>query len=190
MGKWKETQHMKCKVGPYSYRDYSPSGWDVETQTCTLFIDAGHTGPGSQWAKQLKSGDQFSYMGVGSSHQYPVRGKRLVFLGDETAIGHFLAMQQLAGDGAAISGAIAVSERHHREEFAHYFAQSGLLPLDKVKPGAYYELEDWVMGVGLTEPAETVFYLAGHIPAMVRIRKLLKESGVGSGRLKLQGFWN
>jgi NADPH-dependent ferric siderophore reductase len=190
MGKWKEAQHMKCKVGPLSYRDYTPSGWDVDTQTCTLYVDAGHTGPGSQWAKKLQRGDQFSYMGVGSSHHQPIAGKRLVFLGDETAIGHFLALQQLAGDAATFTGAIAFSERHHQEEFALYFAQSGLHPLNKARSGEYYELEDWVMESVLADPSETIFYLAGHIPAMLRIRNLLKERGIGRGQVKMQGFWN
>src|SRR5438045_1888995 len=62
MSKWQEAQHMKCKVGPLAYRDYTPSGWDAETRTCTLFIDAGHEGQGSRWVKKLKTGDTVYYL--------------------------------------------------------------------------------------------------------------------------------
>jgi len=38
---------LEIKVGVLSYRDYTPSGWDAETHTCTLLIHAAHDGPGS-----------------------------------------------------------------------------------------------------------------------------------------------
>jgi len=188
MSKWSWTQHMKCKVGPFIYRDYTPSGWDVETQTCTLFIDAGHDGPGSRWVKALNPGDTLSYLGVASSHQQPVSNKRLVFLGDETAIGHFFALQQLAGAHTPISGAVVIAEKHHRDEFSQYFSRLGLQPLHK--DGEYRALENWISDYAATEASDTVFYLAGYTPAVVRLRKLLKKKGYDGSQIRAQGFWN
>lgn len=190
MEKWKVAQHMKCKVGPLLYRDYTPADWDAETQTCTLFIDAGHLGPGSHWARSLKSGDKIEYLGVGSSHQAPVAGKRLVFLGDESSMGHFLALQQIAGNYASVTGAIALTEKNHQEEFDHYFSSYGFHALDKGDCGSYRELEDWVMEPGLLKSTDTVFYLAGQVNAMSRIRRMLKDRGIERGRILLQGFWD
>jgi NADPH-dependent ferric siderophore reductase len=188
MSKWSQTQHMKCKVGPFTYRDYTPSGWHAETQTCTLFIDAGHDGPGSRWVKGLQPGDTLSYLGIASSHQQPVSNKRLVFLGDETAIGHFFALQQLAGADTAISGAVAIAEKHHRDEFSRYFSRLGLQALHK--DGEYRALEDWVSEFVVTDFSDTVFYLAGYTPAVARLRKLLKRKGYDGGRIRAQGFWD
>src|ERR1700761_9194326 len=122
MSKWTSAQHIKCKVGVLSYRDYTPSGWDSETHTCTLLIHAGHDGVGSHWAKALRPGDPITYRGVGSSHHQPSGDQSLCFLGDETSIGHFLALQQLAKPGVTIKGAIVLSEQHHQQEFHDYFS--------------------------------------------------------------------
>ncbi len=187
MSKWDQTQHMKCKVDSFTYRDYTPSGWDAETQTCTLFINAGHDGPGSRWVKALQPGDNLSYM-VASSHEQPVSNKRLVFLGDETAIGHFFALQQLAGAGTAISGAVAIAEQHHRDEFSEYFSRLGLAALHK--DGEYRALEDWVVDLNAGDPSDAVFYLAGYSPAIARLRRLLKSKGYGGSQIRAQGFWN
>src|ERR1700722_15814905 len=129
MSKWDKTLHLKCKVGAWAYRDYTPAGWDAETHTCTIWVYAGHDGPGSRWVRQLMAGDTIAYRGVGSSHHQPSPGRPMVFLGDETTIGHFLAMRQLAGKDARISGAIARSEPHGREEFDSYFRDWDVKPL-------------------------------------------------------------
>jgi len=189
MSKWQQSQHMKCKVGPLAYRDYTPSGWDAETRTCTLLIDAGHEGPGSRWVKGLKTGDTVSYLGISSSHHQPAPGKRMVFLGDETAIGHFLSLQQLAGKEARIDGAITLAHRHHQDEFARYFSGLGLQTLSKGSAGNYAALEEWVSGLGPADGNDAVFYLAGYIPAVVRLRKLLKGKGYSSRQVRCQGFW-
>ena len=186
MGKWQRTQHMKCKVGSLAYRDYSPTGWDIETRTCTLLIDAGHEGQGSTWIRGLKVGDIVQYMGVSSSHHEPTPGKRMVFLGDETAIGHFLSLHQLAGHEACIDGVITLAHKNHREEFNRYFSGLGLQTLDKNGTS----LEEWVAAFDTNEGDSTIFYLAGYIPAIMKLRKILKAKGYNGSQIKCQGFWN
>jgi NADPH-dependent ferric siderophore reductase len=190
MSKWQQAQHMKCKVGPLAYRDYTPSGWDAETRTCTLFIDAGHEGQGSRWVKGLRPGDTVSYLGIGSSHHQPAPGKRLVFLGDETALGHFLSLRQLAGEEARIDGAITMAHQEHQHEFSRYFSGLGLRPLGKDSSGDSRELEEWVADLDPADDGDTVFYLAGYIPAVVRLRKLLKGKGYSGSQVRCQGFWD
>src|ERR1700761_908103 len=92
MDGWNEVNYMKCKVADFTYRDYTPSGWDAETQTCTLYIDANHAGPGSQWANQLKTGDEIGYIGIKSTRQTPVNTSAVICLGDESSLGHLFAL--------------------------------------------------------------------------------------------------
>lgn len=192
MHDWKGAQHMKCKVGPLTYRDYSLTGWDADTRTCTLIIDAAHQGPGSHWARSLKKGDAVDYLGIGSSHQGPVRGKHLVFLGDETAIGHFFALQQLAGDSAIICGAIAMAEKSHRSAFKEYYPGVGLEPLNKRNGSDFTALEDWIGSFNNDAPdtiPDTMFYLAGQVSVVVGLRKALKKKGYSGSQVNAQGFW-
>jgi NADPH-dependent ferric siderophore reductase len=189
MSKWNSAQHIKCKVGGLSYRDYTPSGWDAETHTCTLLIHVAHDGPGSRWARGLRTGDQLSYRKPESSHHHPVASK-MCFLGDETTIGHFLALQQLAKPGTAIGGAILLSEPHHQQEFHDYFRGWDVAPLRKQGDGDYRELGDWVGALDTREHADTVFYLAGYIPGVVDLRRQLRRKGFSGGQVKTQGFWD
>lgn len=193
MSEWVSTQHIKFKVGNFVYRDYTPAGWDAETRTCTLIIHTAHEGPGSRWGKGLRVGDSVVYLGVSSSHQQPVSNRPLVFLGDETTIGHFLAMQQLAGDTAKISGAIVLAEDHHLDEFEQYYPGWGLQGLRKGASREYRELDAWVESLAGSwselDLKDTMFYLAGYSREVARLRKLLRQKGIGAGQVKAQGFW-
>lgn len=188
MQDWTSAQHIKCKVGRLAYRDYTPLGWDAGTSTCTLLIHTGHEGMGSSWARQLRTGDSVVYRGIGSSHHQPVEGRELVFLGDESAIGHFLALQQLAQPGSVIAGAVALSEAHHRQEFHEYYLGWQLEPVSKRADRR--ELEKWIEGWAPQEHRDAVFYLAGHIPSVLRLRKLLRRKGFERSQVLTQGFWD
>ena len=190
MSRWNSAQHIKFKVGAWAYRDYTPTGWDAETRTCTLILHTAHDGRGSRWGKQLLPGDTIDYLGVGSSHQQPVAGRPLVFLGDETTIGHFLALQQLAGKDMMINGAILMEEPHHQNEFGQYFAGWSVESLHKNDGRGYRELEEWLGGLSFSEHRDAMFYVAGYSPAVGRIRKLLKQKGFAGNQVKAQGFWN
>lgn len=189
MSRWDKALHLECRVGKQTYRDYTPSGWDEETRTCSLLIHAAHDGPGSRWAKRLKEGDTILYRGVGSSHHVPAPGREMAFLGDETAIGHFLALRQLAGKDARITGAIALSEPHHREEFDQYFAGWEVKPVQKTEGQDYQALGRWVEGLRLTEHSDTVFYLVGRGRTVSGLRRLLRQMGFARDQVRIQGFW-
>lgn len=183
MSDWELAQHIKCRVGPLTYRDYSLAGWDEETHTATLYIDAGHDGPGSRWAQLVKPGDTIQYAGCGRSHHAPVVGTRLIFLGDESSVGHFLSLQQLLPHPAVISGAILLAEAGHRQTFYDFLR----LPIDPVC--SRKALSEWVGDTGCVDD-ETVFYVMGNTLMVQEVRKTLKEKGVERKGIKVQGFWH
>lgn len=209
MSGWTQAQHLKCRVGPFTYRDYSVAGWDEETRTGTLYVDAGHDGPGSNWAKSASAGDVFQYAGCGRSPHAPAASARPVFLGDESSLGHFLSLQQLLSNQTPIpnqlpvsgqapvgqppapnqpllSGAIAFSEPAHRRCFADYLR----LPLEPVcgRAGAWQGLRDWLGGSGCLT-GDAVFYVAGNMEMVQQARRLLREKGVAGKDIKVHGFW-
>lgn len=188
MHKWTHAQHIKCKVADYEYRDYTPCGWDAETSTCTLIIHTGHDGAGARWARGLERGSIFSYVGIGSSMQRPVENAHLVFLGDESAIGHFLALHQLANRPLSVTGAVAFETPEHLDIFPEYFCDFGSVQAISKTPGHDSNaLLQWVAGRHFY--SNTIFYLAGKIPVVVQLRNLLKAQGYSGGQIKAQGFW-
>jgi NADPH-dependent ferric siderophore reductase len=114
----------------------------------------------------------------------------MVFLGDETTIGHFQALRQLAGKDASIGGAIALAESHHQQEFGEYFPGWKVEPIQKRHAHDHHELSGWIEGLKISDHSDTTFYLAGHLPSIIRIRKLLRERGFAGGQVQAQGFWD
>lgn len=56
--------------------------------------------------------------------------------------------------------------------------------------GNYRELDEWVEGWEPREHPDAVFYIAGYIPAVVRLRRLLRRKGVAGRQIQAQGFWD
>ncbi len=188
MSQWQEIPYIKFKVDGLTFRDYTPSGWDAETSTCTIFVDAAHNGPGSTWARMLQKGDTVSYLKTGTTNQKPTPTSAIVALGDESSMGHFLALQKMVLPHTRFSGSIVIGNDHHRQLFNEYF-WTPLEPVARKDVYGHQSLMEWVIGQRYTLE-NTVFYLAGNNTMVAQLRKLLRGQGYPSGQIKVQGFWD
>lgn len=184
MSGWTRVQHIKIKVANGIYRDYTPAGWDADIRTCTLYIDAVQDGPGSNWVKLLKPGEEITYVGVGATLHKPVEDKEMIVLGDMSSIGHYLALQQLA-QNKQLNGAIAIGEESHCEEFSKYFTWK-VQPVIQDNIGGFDSLLNWTKDINLTN---SDIYISGHIPTCVLLRKELKRRKDQPNGIRAQGFW-
>ena len=182
MDNWNKPQHMKCKVATGRYRDYTPAVWDDTTKSCSLFIDTAHEGPGAQWARSLRSGDPFIYLGIDSAGKAPVDSPEQVFIGDPSAIGHFFALMQLTNGLGKISGSIIVKHEQHREAFEASFPSLSISTVCSTKEIA----GNTTM---IRADPDKQFYLAGNSMMVHELRKLLKQQGIAVHRIHAQGFW-
>jgi NADPH-dependent ferric siderophore reductase len=187
MQRWHEVPYIKFKVADFTFRDYTPSGWDAETCTCTLFIDAAHNGPGSAWARRLSKGHMVNYLKIGTSHQAPVETSAIIALGDESSLGHILALQQMALPANRFTGAVLIANENHRSLFNQYF-RSPIAPVARQNSYGHHSLIQWVMDQQYTLE-NSVFYLAGNNMMVSGLRKMLRQQGFSSSQIKAQGFW-
>lgn len=185
MQSWQTVQHMKIKVADMTYRDYSPAMWDSKQNTCKLFIDAGHPGAGSNWVRQLRKGDVFTYLGIGPTPHKPVVAGEMFCLGDASSIGHFLALEQLTKNGGDFSGIIALNNIQQQLEFERYL-NTNLETVVSKKESLSSSLAVEVTQRRLTD--ETVF-IAGNISDVTQLRKEIKQQPKFKGTIKAQGFW-
>jgi NADPH-dependent ferric siderophore reductase len=177
MDKWTSVQHMKTK-------DYTPASWDVETQTCTLYIDASHDGDGSKWVAQLRKGDQICYLGIGGTNAKPVDGKQILCLGDSSCVGHFLALEQLVGKGN-IAGALVIKEENHRAEFASYFDTL----LEAIPPKLSNNIDNLHNWLKEQQWGSNAIYIAGNVPMVVGLKQKIRSLPDFDAAVKVQGFW-
>ncbi|NCD68680.1 ferredoxin reductase domain-containing protein [Mucilaginibacter agri] len=189
MAHWSENiPYIKFKVAALTYRDYTPSGWDAETSTCTIFVDAAHNGPGSLWARGVQKGATISYLKVGETRHYPIGTASVIGLGDESSLGHMLALQQTVIPTGRFSGAIVIGNEGHRRLFGEYF-RSPLQALARNDTYGHHSLNQWLISQQYSLD-NTIFYLAGNNIMVDQLRKLLRQQGYHSGQIKAQGFWS
>ncbi|WP_183581085.1 SIP domain-containing protein [Mucilaginibacter sp. X5P1] len=188
MYQWTEIPYIKFKVETFTYRDYSPSGWDAETRTCTLFIDAAHKGVGTNWARNLKKDDEVSYLKIGTSHHAPEITPAIISLGDESSLGHMLALQQMVLPAARFSGAVLMADEHHRDFFNQYFPAS-IQTVARHDVYGHHSLIKWVTDQNYSLE-NTMFYLAGNNMMVSQLRRMLRLQGYSSGQIKAKGFWS
>ncbi|WP_259071500.1 SIP domain-containing protein [Mucilaginibacter sp. X4EP1] len=187
MSAWTEIPYIKFKVADLTFRDYTPSGWDAETHTCTLFIDVAHNGPGCKWASQLKKSDIVSYYKIKSTQHAPEETPAVIGLGDESSIGHLLALQQMVVPATRFSGAVLIHNASHRDQFNEYF-RSPLTPIPVQDAYGHNSLMQWIIEQQYTLD-NTVFYITGNQTMVIQLRKLLKMQGYHSTQVKAQSFW-
>jgi len=185
--KWDKAQSIKCRISPLHFTDYTPAMWDAEEKTCTLYIDTSHHGQGSQWAKKQQEDNPFHYLKIETEKHFPVAGKHLVFLGDQTAIGHFCALQQLAPAGTKIDGCIAFNDLQTAAAFAE---NCPWLPLQAVSNYGtiFHQTQEWIIQIQ-SEKDNCVFYVAGNLELIVTLKKLLKSYNINGSQIKSKGFW-
>jgi NADPH-dependent ferric siderophore reductase len=185
--KWNTIKRLKCKVGEWEYRDYTPASWNVEKKVCTLYIEAGHQGAGSRWIQQLKPGDEI-LLGPAHAAQLPAQEGTILCLADGSALGHFLALKQLTDRG---NYPMEVAVFLHDD----YQIPPSLLENNPefkfiIKPhGASLDaLEQWCRSKELRN--YTSIYIAGNIPMVTSLRRKLKALPDVHAKIYSYGFWS
>jgi len=181
MRQWQDVPYVKFRVAPFTYRDYTPFGWDVETSTCSLLIDTGHAGQGSYWASQLKPKDIIQYLKIDFTRQSPHATDMVIGLGDSSSLAHLLALRQLTLPQSRFDGAVVVNNPEQISLFRDYFGPL-FTPVQSLQ-----QFGEWLTAQQYcTEHSR--FYLTGGNQLVSNLRKELRAAGYGQIRVK--GFWD
>jgi len=188
MHKWSSIQRIKCKVAEYGeYRDYTPACWDAETRICKVFIETEHEGCGSSWAKNLKVGD-IILLAVAHAAPLPSKPGKIVCFGDGSALGHFLALKQMTNRAEyQLEAIVFLNEEYTLPE--SFLAENPefkflMKPHEKsldslIKCSEEQTLRDY-----------SSIYIAGYIPMVSGLRKVLKRIPDLNAKIFAHGFWS
>ncbi|MDR6197607.1 siderophore-interacting protein [Siphonobacter sp. SORGH_AS_0500] len=185
MEKWDSIKRFKCKVAELEYRDYTPAEWNADTKECTMYIETGHNGAGSRWARSLQAGHQLF---IGPAHAAPLPGKpgKILCLGDGSALGHFLSLQQLTNaDQYPIQGCMLM---HDAYDFKFLNKYPAFEFISRSSENAMGVMEEWFRATELSEFSS--IYIAGNIPMVQSLRKKLKAIPQINAKIYSHGFWS
>ena len=181
MHQWQDVPYIKFQVGPFAYRDYTPFGWDAATSTCSLLVDTGHRGPGSDWARQLQPQNKVQYLKVDFTRQIPHLTDLIVGLGDSSSLAHLLALRQLTLPQSRFDGAVILNNPALADLLPDYFG----VQLTNLKN--LQEFAAWLPEQPYCQQ-HSRFYITGGNRLVTGLRKELRAKGFGQIRVK--GFWD
>jgi NADPH-dependent ferric siderophore reductase len=175
---------IEPRVSDTDFRHYNPSAYDVKKGTGEMLIYLHGKGPGSEWADKLVVGDTLTLMGPANKITLDTKHKRIVMLGDETAIGTFLFMQNGMNAGQVLDGAVETTT-----ELQHIPKLTGL-NLKAVERGKENgeSLVGWLRD-NLDKNRDALFYLLGNSDANKLLRNYLKEQHVPGGNIVTTKYW-
>lgn len=185
---WTEVPYIKFAVGGTLFRKYTPAIWDSKNQTCIIFIDAAHDGPGTTWARKLRERDLVKYLKVGSSRQSPHPTCRIVGLGDATSIGQLLALLQMTNPDSRFSGVVLIPNRE-QFEYCNKKLSPYLHPVLGEGPDQITPVISWINAQKYSIPG-TCFYITGNDFVVIQLRKSLIAMGFAAAQIKVKGFWS
>lgn len=181
MQDWNQVPYIKIRVDDFSFRDYTPFGWDAETATCSILIDSKHQGLGSRWAKNLKTEDAVYYFRPESTRQAPHPTDCVVGLGDASSVGHILALQQLTVPVSRFESAIVLDNPETGSLMRDYFSPAlNALP-------SFDALANWLNAQNYCT-THTSFYINGNQQLVIALRKILRN--MGHTQIRVKGFWS
>ncbi|MBB5395196.1 hypothetical protein [Mucilaginibacter sp. AK015] len=180
MRQWQDVPYIKFRVGPFTYRDYTPFGWDADTSTCSLLIDTGHHGAGSDWAKQLMVQDTVQYLKIDFTRQSPHPTDLVVGIGDSSSLAHLLALRQLTLPQSRFDGALILNNPAQAELLRDYFGVQLANLRDQ------QQLVEWLAKQPFCEQ-HSRFYITGGNSLVSSLRQELRANGFRQIRVK--GFW-
>jgi NADPH-dependent ferric siderophore reductase len=182
--RWRPGQEIEFRVSPRCFRHYTPSRFDGRAGWFEVVFHVHGRGPGSDWALGLQPGVDTRVMGPGGGLSLDDSADWHLLLGDETALGAFVALGAQAGAGR-VRGAVELAGDDTG-------AVAGLgLPLDAVarREVRGNAIVEWLERTPL--PAGTgAAYLAGHAQTIQRLQRVLVQSRRFSRRLiRKRPYW-
>ena len=187
MNKWNTIPRIKCKVAKYEYRDYTPAAWDSEKNVCTVIIETEHNGCGSSWTQNLQVGDTVLFAPAHAA-QLPSKPGKIVCFGDGSAIGHFLALKQLTDRTQyPLEAVIFLNEEY---KLSDSFLSDNpefkfLMKADIKNPETLNQFSE-----NKILPDSAYVYIAGYIPMVTGLRKMIKKNPQFNARIYANGFWS
>lgn len=98
---WIPGDKVRLRVDTLALRTYTPVAWDEARGAATLLAATHANGPGSEWCRNARPGDECELRGPERSVRLDRVGGAAVFVGDETSFGLAAAWRSSRPDSPA-----------------------------------------------------------------------------------------
>jgi NADPH-dependent ferric siderophore reductase len=175
---------LEPRVSDTHFRHYNPSAFDKKTGTLEMMIYLHQSGPGSEWAESVKAGDAVYFMGPANKISLDTSKESVVFLGDETAIGTFLFMQNGLAKTQKFAGAVETEASLKSITDTVELALPTVTKTNTNGEALLHWLED-----NFEQNRSAQFYLLGNASANNLLRNYLKEKHITNSQITSVKYW-
>jgi len=105
---WSPGDKIQIQLGGWTQRTYTPMGWDADGGRTRILAYLFAGGPGAQWARAVRNGDDCIVFGPRKSVRLAQRPSAVIVFGDETSLGLAAALADQS-DPPAVLGLFEVS---------------------------------------------------------------------------------
>jgi NADPH-dependent ferric siderophore reductase len=185
---WASGQRLQIKVGsPLVARTFTPILFDAELGLTRILGYAHGAGPGSAWLRRIAPGDVCQMFGPrGSLDVASITGPTVLF-GDETSFGLAAAM---SGHGLPREDFRCFFEVTEIEEATLALQALEITPTALVKRDDETRVAATIEQLLATSSDATQFVLTGRAQFIQVVKKMLKQRGVSSSRVRAKAYWS
>ena len=186
---WTPGDKIQIQLGGWTQRTYTPMGWDAEggrTRILVYLHAAG--GPGAQWARALRKGDDCVVFGPRKSVRLARPQSAVIVFGDETSLGLAAALADQAA-APTVLGLFEVSRPGDTAPMIERLDMQGAALCARLdNDGHFAELEARMAALLRAHP-EAEVVLTGRAGAIQHMGKLLKREDLAAGRRQSKAYW-
>ena len=185
---WAAGQKLQIKVGsPLMARTFTPILFDAECGLTRILGYAHGAGPGSDWLRRIAPGDECQVFGPRGSLDVGSAAGPTVLFGDETSFGLAAAM---SGHGMPRGDFRCCFEVTEIEEATLAAQALEIIPTALVKRHNEAKVAATIEQLLSTSSDATQYVLTGRAQFIQVVKKMLKQRGVSSSRVKAKAYWS
>ena len=179
---WTPGDKLQVQLGGWVQRTYTPIDWDPVAGRTRILACLHADGPGTHWARMLRTGDACILFGPRKSLQ-PASASVIVF-GDETALGLAAAL-----NGPATHVLLEVASLDHTLPALRRLGLDRAHACARAVGDAHLVLlEARLAALLMTDPGAEII-LAGRAAAIQHMTRFLRQTEVGTGRRQSKAYW-
>ncbi len=179
--RWSPGDKLQVRLGSgMTMRTYTPISWDSESGTTSFLAHTLASGPGSAWARDVRSGQQVDVFGPRQSLDLQAfEARRGLLIGDETAIGLVMAWRP----------AQALLEVGDLSSLQPLFASLGPVVQGVARQEQDRHLPQLLASMLDLAGDDTQFVLAGRARTLQTLRHALRDAGIPGKRVLTRAYW-
>lgn len=179
---WTPGDKLQVQLGGWVQRTYTPIDWDAVAGRTRILVCLHAGGPGTQWARMVRKGDDCILFGPRKSIQPPPSS--VIVFGDETSLGLAAALNR-----PAMHLLLEVSDVAQAMPVIDYLGLDNAHVRARLEGDAQYPmLAEHLTGMLMDDPAAGIV-LTGRAGAIGQMTRFLRQIEVGTGRRQSKAYW-